>query len=419
MVQRLPGHHSLVAAPWDTVFCNARLATMVEGSVEYGLLDNALVAVSGERIAWLGPKHEAPAEQLDACEQKFDCQRRLITPGLIDSHTHLIYGGNRTKEFEQRLNGASYEEIARAGGGIAATVLATREATVEHLYTQACRRLQAFMDEGVTTVEIKSGYGLNREDEIKMLRIARQLGNELALDVVSTFLGAHSLPPEYVGRDDAYIDYLCDTVLPEVAALGLADAVDGFCEGIAFSVAQIKRLFDAAGALGLPVKLHAEQLSDLKGAVMAAQTGALSVDHLEYLDQNDVAILAEKNTVAVLLPGAFYNLRETRLPPVAALRAHKVPIAIASDHNPGSSPVGSLLLMLNMACTLFCLTPAEALAGVTRCAARALGLESEIGTLEVGKLANMVLWNVNEPSELSYRIGGNPCEQVIYRGKIR
>lgn len=318
-----------------------------------------------------------------------------------------------------RLNGASYEEIAHAGGGIVSTVTATRAASADELYAQAIPRLQGLMDEGVTTVEIKSGYGLNLEDEMKMLRVARRLGEDFPLTVITSFLGAHTSPAEYADNNDAYIDLVCDEILPAVAAGGLADAVDAFCEGIAFSPQQVARVFDAAKAHNLPIKLHAEQLSDLKGAVMAARRGALSVDHIEYLAAEDVPELAENGTAVVLLPGAFYCLRETKLPPIAALREHGVPIAIASDSNPGSSPVGSLLLMLNMACTLFRLTPEEALAGITRNAAQALGQNNSIGTLEIGKQADMVLWDAVDPAELSYRIGGNPCRRVMYRGGMR
>lgn len=318
-----------------------------------------------------------------------------------------------------RLNGASYEEIARAGGGIVSTVSATRNASADELYDQALTRLQGLMNEGVTTVEIKSGYGLNREDELKMLRVARQLGDNNPVTVVTSFLGAHTTPIEFKGNDDGYIDLVCNEVLPAVIAEGLADAVDAFCEGIAFTPEQVARVFDAAAANKLPIKLHAEQLSDLKGAVMAAQRGALSVDHIEYLAESDVPALAENDTVAVLLPGAFYTLHETQLPPIAVLRQHGVPIAIASDSNPGSSPVASLVLMLNMACTLFRLTPEESLAGVTRHAAQALGLGDRLGTLEVGKQADMVLWKANEPAELSYRVGGNPCQQVMVAGVMQ
>ena len=404
---------------WDALWYNAQVATMTAGNAPFGLINDAAVGVANGRIAWLGNRGEIPDSASASCPAQLDCKGRLVTPGLIDCHTHLVYGGQRAKEFEMRLNGASYQEIARLGGGIASTVSATRAASAEELYEQAAPRLQGFMDEGVTTVEIKSGYGLNAKDELKMLRVARDLGETFPVDVVTTFLGAHATPAEYAGDKDRYIDLICDQILPEVVSENLADAVDAFCEGIAFSLEQVAKVFDAAQKNNLPVKLHAEQLSDLKGAMMAAKRGALSVDHIEYLADEDVPVVAENDTVAVLLPGAFYCLGETQPPPVAALRKHGVPIAIASDSNPGSSPTGSLLLMLNMACILFRLTPEEALAGVTRNAARALGLGKSAGTLEVGKNADMALWNADDPAELSYRIGGNPCECVMYRGKIR
>ncbi len=405
--------------PWDVVWHNACLATMAGVEPAYGLLGNAAIAVSGGRISWVGSSDEMPVARFDSCPEKLDCDGRLVTPGLIDCHTHLVYAGNRASEFEMRLNGASYEQIARAGGGIASTVSATRAASRDELYTLSLPRLQGLLDEGVTTVEIKSGYGLNVDDELKMLRVARDLGDTLPVEVVTSFLGAHALPPEYVDRADDYIDLVCNVALPRAVAENLSDAVDAFCEGIGFTPAQVERVFDAAAMSGLPVKLHAEQLSDLKGAAMAARRGALSVDHLEYLAAGDVPELARHGTVAVLLPGAFYNLRETRLPPFDSFREHGVPIALASDSNPGSSPVGSLLLMLNMACTLFRMTPEETLAGVTRHAARALGLHNEVGTLEVGKYANLALWRAREPAELSYHIGGNPCLSVLYRGVKR
>ncbi len=403
---------------WDALWYNAQLATMSDGKTPFGLQDNAAIGVAGKHIVWIGKTSEIPQAALDSCPSVLDCNGQLVTPGLIDCHTHLVYGGHRAREFELRLNGASYEEIAKSGGGIVSTVAATRAATMDELIAQASPRLQGLLVEGVTTVEIKSGYGLNVADEIKMLRVARTLGATFSVDVVTSFLGAHTVPTEYAGRDDAYIDLVCAEILPAVVAENLADAVDAFCEGIAFTPEQVSRVFDVAKRFQLPIKLHAEQLSDLKGAVMAAKRQALSVDHIEYLAAEDVPVLAQHGTVAVLLPGAFYCLKETQLPPVAALRDHKVPIAIASDSNPGSSPVGSLVLMLNMACRFFSLTPEEALAGVTRNAARALGIDAEVGTLEVGKQANMVLWDACEPAELSYRIGGNPCSRVMYKGTI-
>ncbi len=405
--------------PWDSLWFNARVATMVAGDKPYGLIDHGAIGIIDEKIVWVGETSQVPKEQLALCQNQMDCMNALATPGLIDCHTHIVYGGERIDEFEMRLNGASYSEISKAGGGIASTVSATRLSTEDALFDSAKQRINSFLNEGVTTIEIKSGYGLDLETELKMLRVARRLGRELSLDVSTSFLGAHAIPAEFKDRSDDYIDYICRDVLPLVAADNLADSVDAFCEDIAFSAQQIERVFRCAVSHGLSLKLHAEQLSDQKGAVMAAEMGALSVDHIEYLAEDDVAVIKRNDTVAVLLPGAFYFLGETKLPPVAALRSLGVSIAISSDANPGSSPVSSLLLMLNMACTLFKLTPEESLAGVTRNAAKALGLASEVGTLEVGKLANMVLWSLENPAELSYRIGHNPCQKVMYRGKVR
>ena len=403
----------------DTLWLNANVAMMITGAQPYGLLESGAVAIQDGRIAWVGLTADLPESYPQRCKTIQDCQGRLVTPGFVDCHTHLVYGGNRAKEFEMRLNGASYAEISQAGGGIVSTVTATRNASEDDLYAQSAPRLEAIMDAGVTTVEIKSGYGLNVRDELKMLRVARRLGQDYPIEVITSFLGAHALPAEYADRKDDYIDLVCNEILPAVAAEQLADHVDAFCEGIAFSLGQVDRVFDAARQYELPIKLHAEQLSDLKGAVLAAGQGALSVDHLEYLAPDDVAILAENNTAAVLLPGAFYYLCETQLPPIAALRKHGVPMALATDCNPGSSPIESMTLVMNMACTLFRLTPEEALAGVTCNGARALGLDKEVGTLDVGKRADMILWNVWEPAELSYRIGGNRIEQVLFRGVSR
>ncbi|MBT8433047.1 MAG: imidazolonepropionase [Gammaproteobacteria bacterium] len=399
----------------QTLFTNATLAC-IDGDAGYGLRDRCSLLVEDDRIAWLGPMAERPTAP-DA--EIVDCQQRLLTPGLIDCHTHLVYGGDRADEFERRLEGASYAEIAAAGGGIVSTVKATRDASPDQLFEQALPRLRQLMNEGVTTLEIKSGYGLDCDNEIKMLRVAGQLETELGLRVQKTFLGAHALPPEFEGRSDDYIALVCDEMLPRAHAEGLVDAVDVFIESIAFDVAQGERVLARAQELGLPVKAHVEQLSDLGGAVMAAAHGALSVDHLEYLNNDDVARLAQSNSVAVLLPGAFYFLREQQLPPITALREQGVAIALASDANPGSSPVHSLLLIMNMACTLFRLTPAEALRGVTLNAARALGMEREIGSLEIGKQADIVIWDVDRPSLLSYRIGLNPCRAVMQGGKWR
>ena len=399
----------------QTLFTNATLATL-QGDSGYGLRPRAALLVDGGRIAWLGDTTDAPAH--DAAEV-VDCDQRLLTPGLIDCHTHLVYGGDRADEFEQRLEGASYAEIAARGGGILSTVNATRAASEEQLFTAALPRLRALLDEGVTALEIKSGYGLDADNEIKMLRVAERLGREFGLRLQKTFLGAHALPPEYEGRADDYIDLVCDEMLPRAHAEGLVDAVDVFIESIAFSRAQGERVLARAQQLGLPIKAHAEQLSDSGGAVMAAGRGALSVDHLEYLAAGDVAALAASGSVAVLLPGAFYVLREQQLPPLAALREHGVPIALASDANPGSSPIHSLLLVMNLACTLFRLTPAEALRGVTLNAARALGMDAEIGSLEAGKQADLVLWDVTRPAMLSYRVGVNPCAAVMQAGAWR
>lgn len=400
------------------MWTDATLATMAPGmGSPYGAIEDGAIAVAGGRIHWVGAQSSLPAD-IPAGVVVRSAGGRWVTPGLIDCHTHLVYGGDRAREFEQRLTGVSYEEIARRGGGIVSTVTATRAASEDLLVESAGRRLAALTAEGVTTIEIKSGYGLDSDTELKMLRAARRLGEAGGVDVVTSFLGAHALPAEYAGRGDSYIEFLCDEVLPRVAELGLADAVDGFCEGIGFTVAQMERVFETAKALGLPVKLHAEQLSDLGGAALAARFGALSADHLEYVSESSIEAMAESGTVAVLLPGAFYFLRETRKPPVDLFRRHQVPIAIATDSNPGSSPVGSILLMLNMACTLFQMTPEEALTGVTRHAAAALGRADAVGSLQAGMQADFVLWDIDHPAELSYRIGFNPCYRVIKRGCV-
>lgn len=401
---------------WDSLWMNGRIATMRPGDKPYGAVESAALAVRDGRIAWLGPMGDLPGEPRKLARDLHNVGGRWLTPGLIDCHTHLVYGGDRAHEFELRLGGATYEEIARAGGGIRSTVAATRAAGEEELLQSAGRRLESLQAEGVTVVEVKSGYGLDTESELKMLRAARTLGRRSPVTVRTTFLGAHALPPEFEGRPDAYIDMIVDAMLPAVATAGLADSVDAFCEKIAFTPAQTERVFAAAARLGLPVRLHADQLSDLGGAALAARFGALSADHLEYTSDDGVAALAAAGTVAVLLPGAFYFLRERQLPPVEKLRAARVPIAIATDSNPGSSPVTSILLMLNMACTLFRLTPEEALVGVTRHAARALGLEGTHGTLEVGKSADFAVWDIERPAELCYRIGFNPCRVVAQSG---
>ena len=404
---------------WDVLWVNARLATMAPDSrVPYGAIDPGAIAVTGDRIAWVGPMDALP-ESLPPGVCRHDAGGAWITPGLIDCHTHLVYAGSRAAEFEQRLEGVSYEEIARRGGGILSTVKATREAGEDRLAELALGRLRPLLAEGVTTIEIKSGYGLDVDTELRQLRAARRVGCDAPVDVVTTFLGAHLVPPEFAGRTDAYVDFLCGESLPAVVEAGLADAVDAFCERIAFSPAQTERIFEAAVAFGLPVKLHAEQLSDQGGAALAARFRALSADHLEHVSEASVAAMAEAGTVAVLLPGAFYFLRETKLPPIERFRAHGVRIALSTDSNPGSSPVGSLLLMLSMGCTFFRMTPEEALAGVTRNAAAALGLADVIGTLEAGKRADFVRWDIDHPAELAYRIGVNPCLEVVRAGRPR
>ncbi|MBF51492.1 MAG: imidazolonepropionase [Confluentimicrobium sp.] len=389
--------------------------TLQDTDVAYGAIPDAAIAVRGGVVDWVGPASDLPASSRDL--PRHSLGGRCVTPGLIDCHTHIVHGGNRAVEFEMRLNGASYEEVARAGGGIVSTVSATRDATEADLLTDALRRVDALMAEGVTVIEIKSGYGLDIETELRMLRVARAIGERRAIRVITTFLGAHATPADYAGRDDAYIDEVCIPALRAAHRDGLVDAVDGFCEGIAFQPAQIARVFDVARDLGLPVKLHAEQLSNLGGAALAASYGALSADHIEYLDQDGVRAMAAAGTTAVLLPGAFYTLRETQAPPVAALRQHGVPMALATDINPGSSPLNSLLLTLNMGCTLFRLTPEEALRGVTRNAARALGL-TDCGTIASGMRADLAVWDIEHPAELAYRIGFNPLHSRIIGGAL-
>ncbi|CUS43959.1 Imidazolonepropionase [hydrothermal vent metagenome] len=378
-----------------------------------GLVEDGIVAARDGRIAYAGPANGAPAFEAD---ESIDCEGRWITPGLIDCHTHLIHAGDRAREFEMRLDGATYEEIARAGGGIRSTMAATRVASEAELVGSALRRLDALIAEGATTVEVKSGYGLTLDDELKMLRAARALGEARRVRIRTTFLGAHALPPEWAGDPDGYVDLVCGTMIPAVAGAGLADAVDAFCEGIGFTAAQTERIFIAATAQGLPVKLHAEQLSNLHGAALAARYGALSADHLEYLDADGIAAMALSGTVATLLPGAYYFVRETMLPPIVALREAGVPIALATDCNPGTSPLTSLLLVMNMGATLFRLTVTECLRGVTVNAARALGLQDEVGKLEAGKACDLAIWDVGHPSELVYRMGFNPLHARIWSG---
>ncbi|MGF6118204.1 imidazolonepropionase [Janthinobacterium lividum] len=397
---------------WDLVIHNVHLATMEQG---YGELLDAAIAVKDGRIAWFGPGDELPASGAVL----HDGQGCWLTPGLIDCHTHIVHAGNRSDEFEARLNGASYEDISRAGGGIMSTVRATRAASDDELLRQSLPRVLALLAEGVTTLEIKSGYGLDADSEAKMLRVARRIGEQLPVSVRTTFLGAHALPPEYAGQADAYIELLCAQMLPQLAGDELVDAVDAFCERIGFTPAQTQRMFDAARALGLPVKLHAEQLSDLGGAALVARYGGLSADHLEFLSDEGIAAMAQHGTVAVLLPGAYYFLRETQPPPVAALRAAGVPMAVSTDCNPGTSPMTSILLAMNMACTLWRLTPQEALAGATCHAARALGLQNDTGSLVVGKRADFALWRIARPADLAYALGLNPCAGVVHGGVWR
>jgi len=401
------------AAALDLVITNAHLATMT-GTPPYGAIREGALGVKAGRIAWIGTTRDVPH---DSGAQTLDAGGRWLTPGLVDCHTHLVYAGNRANEFAARQQGLTYAQIAQAGGGIAATVRATRAAPIGDLVAQSLPRLVALAKEGVTTVEIKSGYGLDLVNERKMLEAARSVAAAVGVDVRTTLLAAHAVPPEYTGRGDDYVDLVCREMIPNAAHERLADAVDAFCEGIAFTPAQTRRVFAAARAHGLPVKLHADQLSDTGGAALAAEFGALSVDHLEYTSEAGVTAIARAGSVAVLLPGAFHVLRETRLPPIAMLREQHVPMAIATDCNPGTSPVVSLVLMMNFACTLFGLTPDEALAGATRNAARALGL-SDRGTLAVGQRADLVAWDIAEPAELAYMIGGSPCAGIVRAGAV-
>jgi imidazolonepropionase len=403
-----------MAERFDRIWHNARLATMRADRPELGEIEHGVVAARDGHIAYAGAAADFPADA-DAI-QWIDCEGRWITPGLVDCHTHLVYGGNRAHEFELRLKGASYEEIARAGGGIVSTVAATRKASEAELVTGALPRLDALIAEGATTVEIKSGYGLDTETEMRQLAAARGLGRQRKIAIRTSFLGAHALPVEADGDKDRYIDLVCKEMLPAVAKAGLADAVDAFMEGIAFSAGQTARVFEAARALGLPVKLHADQLSNLGGAALAARFSALSADHLEHTDEPGAAAMGAAGTVAVLLPGAFYFIRETQKPPVEAFRKHGVAMALATDSNPGSSPLTSLLLAMNMGATLFRMTVAECLTGVTREGARALGVLGETGTLEAGKWCDLAIWNIERPAELVYRIGFNPLHRRVWRG---
>ena len=395
---------------------NARIATMsVVDSGAYGLIENGAVVIEGETISWVGEEADLPSVQKG--HEIYDLEGRLVTPAFVDCHTHIVYGGHRAVEFEMRLQGASYEEVAKAGGGIVATVTATRNASVDDLVTAALPRIDTLLAEGVSVIEIKSGYGLDLDTELNMLRAARAIEDTRPIRIKTSFLGAHAVPADYKEHPDAYIDDVCIPALTIAHAEGLVDAVDGFCEGIAFSPAQIERVFQQANTLGLAVKLHAEQLSNLGGCQLAARYSALSVDHLEYASTEDVQALAVAGTVAVLLPGAFYTLRETQMPPLKALRESKVPIALATDSNPGSSPVTSLLLIMNMACTLFRMTPEQALSGVTCNAARALGLH-DTGIIGSGLRADLAVWDVEHPAELAYRVGFNPLYKRIFAGQV-
>ena len=403
--------------PAELILRNFNVITMDGREQAYGLIRNATVVVQDEKITWVGETQEFDKEipagdSLNVLEGN----GQFLSPGLIDCHTHLVWGGSRADEWEQRLRGVSYEEIARQGGGILSTVAATRDATADQLFQAARTRIESLIGQGVTTLEIKSGYGLDTETELKMLQVATALGDSLPVEIHRTFLGAHAVPREYKGRADQYLDLVCGEMLEAVQ--GLCESVDVFCEGIGFNLAQTRRVFEAAQAHGLPIKVHAEQLSNLRGAELAASMNALSADHLEYLDESGVAAMAQHGTVAVLLPGAFYFIHETQKPPLELLRQYHVPMAIATDANPGSSPVTSLLLMMNMACTLFRLTPEEALRGVTCHAAQALGIEERVGTIEVGKQADLVVWDIASPAELAYGIGHNPCRTVIKSGQI-
>jgi imidazolonepropionase len=400
---------------WDGLLIDARLATMRAGDRPYGAIEDAALGWKDGTIAFAAPMHELP-DRPEALAGRVESARGAwITPGLVDCHTHLVFGGDRADEFERRLGGASYEDIARAGGGIMSTVRATRAAGEDALLAASLPRARALVDDGATTIEIKSGYGLELDSERRMLRVARRIGETLGIGVSTTLLAAHALPPEFRDRPDAYIDLVCDEILPAVAREGLADSVDAFCERIAFSPGETRRVFEKARALGIPVKLHADQLSDLGGAALAAEFGARSAEHLEHTSEDGVRAMAARGTVAVLLPGAYYALRETKLPPIEAFRANGVPIAIATDCNPGTSPLLSLRLAMSMACTLFRLTPEEALRGATVNAARALGL-ADRGVLEAGKRADFVVWNIERPADLCYWIAGALAHRVVAGG---
>ncbi|MBA6416079.1 imidazolonepropionase [Colwellia sp. 6M3] len=408
---------SINTTAWQTLWTNVNLATMTEGAKGYGAIENGAIAIANGKIAWLGTEAQLPDFDLNTVKV-IDGGGTWLTPGLVDCHTHIVYGGNRANEFEMRLEGKSYQEIANAGGGIISTVKATRAASEEALFKSALKRLKALHQQGVTSIEIKSGYGLDTDNEIKMLKVAKRLGETLPVTVLKTFLGAHALPTEYKDRADEYIDLVCEEMIPKISANKLVDAVDVFCEGIGFNLAQTEKVFAAAKAHNLPVKVHAEQLSNLGGTELAAKYQALSSDHIEFLDEAGVKAMKSADMTAVLLPGAFYFLRETQLPPMELLRKHGVSMAIATDANPGSSPINSIQLMLNMACTLFRLTPAEALAGVTCHGAKALGLSGKKGQLAVGYDADIACWDIEQPAELCYQFGVNPLVNLIQAGKV-
>ncbi|MBL0164830.1 MAG: imidazolonepropionase [Xanthomonadales bacterium] len=402
---------------WDGLLIDCRLATMNDTGVAFGAIHDAAIGWKDGRIVFADAMRTLPGKPDQLSAQVESAAGAWITPGLIDCHTHLVFGGNRANEFDQRLNGASYEDIARAGGGIASTVTATRALDDASLLAESLPRARALVEGGVTSIEIKSGYGLDLDNEIKMLRVARKVGMQLGIDVRTTFLGAHALPPEFRGRQDDYVAHICEVMLPEIARSGLADAVDAFCEKIAFTPDQTRQVFSRARALGLPVKLHADQLSDLGGAALSAEFGGLSADHIEHTSEDGVRAMAKAGTVAVLLPGAFYALRDTTLPPIAALREHAVPMAVATDLNPGTSPLLSLRLAMNMACTQFRLTPEEALRGATTHAARALGLHDR-GRLAAGLRADFTIWNAASPADLCYWIGGSLARSVVAEGRL-
>ncbi len=410
----MPRQEPSTEQAWDCLITECHAATMA-GDADYGEIRDAAIGIKDGHIVWVGAEADLPETADDALDE-VTLGGAWVTPGLIDCHTHLVYGGQRSNEFEMRLNGASYEEISKAGGGIVSTVKATRAASLEELVASAGRRLESLAEEGVTTIEIKSGYGLDLETERRMLQAARQLEADYPVNVMTTCLAAHALPPEYAGRQSDYVDLVCETIIPTLAKEGLVDAVDAFCEKIAFTLAETERVFQTAQKLGLPVKLHAEQLSDQKGAMLAAKYNALSADHVEYTGEDGVQAMAASGTVAVLLPGAFYCLRETKQPPIELFRKHGVKMALSTDSNPGTSPTLSLRLMLSMACAFFRMTPQEALRGITVNAAQALGLRDSHGSLEIGKVADLAVWQIGQPAELSYWIGGNPCSAVMKGG---